>query len=492
MTERTMSDAEVTDCAQQFPPEGSEPAPDAARSSLPGVYIKTFGCQMNEYDTEKMLAMLSKDHRIVSSPEQAQVVIVNTCSVREKGEHKLFSFLGKLSLLKQDRPDMVLGVSGCVAQQEGGGIIKRNKSVDFVIGTHNLSLVPELVKRAKQGADPAVAVDYREEWEELPDEFNALQPQDVEHTSTQSVLNSAFFSPVRALVSIQRGCNKHCAFCVVPTTRGPQVSRAVAEILKEIRIKVRLGAREVMLLGQTVNSYGLDLAPRIKFEDLIEEIAAIDGVKRIRFTSPHPAEVRRGFIDLYGRIPQLVPHIHLPLQSGSDRILKLMNRNYRKERYLEIVSELRAKVPDLCVTTDLIIGFPTETEQEFEESLDMMRQVRYSMCFSFKYSRRPNTRANQEFTLDQEVDEETAHRRLLKQQALQNEISRDVNQQFVGQTVEVLVEQAGKTLPLTVKGRIPQNTPIEVDLEGRVAKVGEILAASVIHATPYGLRGKAV
>ena len=458
----------------------------------PGVYIRTFGCQMNEYDSEKMYALMSPTHSPVKTAEEAEVVIVNTCSVREKGEHKLFSLLGSLALLKQERPEMIIGVSGCVAQQEGKNILKRSKAVNFVVGTHNLSLVPGLVKQAREGSEATAAIDYREEWEELPDEFTARPRFDGDSVEP---LQSAFFSPVRALVAIQRGCDKMCAFCVVPRTRGPQVSRNVEEILKEIRLKARLGAREVMLLGQTVNSFGLDLSPRVRFEDLIRAIADIPGIERIRFTSPHPAEVRPGFIELYGEVPQLCPHIHLPLQSGSDRILKLMNRNYRKKRYLQIVEQLNNRYPSIAMTSDMIVGFPTETEEDFQETMDVIRQVRYSSSYSFKYSRRPMTRAEQEFTPDQEVEEDVAQDRLLRLQELQDQISLEINQARIGSKVTVLVEGQNKKISSSMRGRIPQNTPIELLVpEGSdmALEVGDIVEAVVERASPHGLRGRFV
>ena len=450
---------------------------DAVRqqsSSKGGIYIKTFGCQMNEYDSEKMLKLLSDKYEPTASPESADLVIVNTCSVREKAEHKLFSLLGTLSILKEQRPEMIIGVSGCVAQQEGKNIISRSPSVDFVVGTHNLSLVPQLVKQAKlDGAKPAVAIDYREEWEELPDEFDASAPDLDEAPFSKS----AFATPVRALVAIQRGCNKMCAFCVVPNTRGPQTSRDPEEILKEVRLKVRLGAREVMLLGQTVNSYGVDLSPRYPFERLIRKLAQIEGLERIRFTSPHPAEVKQGFIDLYGDVKELCPHIHLPLQSGSDRILKLMNRNYRRKRYLDIVAALKDKCPDLAISADIIVGFPTETEQDFEQTLEVMREVRYSSVYSFIYSRRPGTKALEEFSKDQEVAPEVAKQRLSRLQALQEDICLQINKKRVGSRVEVLVEKEDRKISSIKRGRIAQNTLVELD--DSTARVGELVAAVV-------------
>ena len=449
------------------------------------MFVKTFGCQMNEYDSEKVLALLSADFQPVDSADEAEMVFVNTCSVREKGEHKLFSLLGKLRDLKRERPEMVIGVGGCVAQQEGEQILKKHPAVDFVVGTHNLSLVPALVRAAKDGIRRQVAVDYREDWEDLPDAF---LPYDSE-------LKSAYASPVRALVAIQRGCNKNCAFCVVPNTRGPEVSRSPEEIEREVRLKVRLGAREVLLLGQTVNSYGRDLSPRFRFEELIRRLANIPKLARIRFTSPHPQEVRPGFIELYGDVPQLCPHIHLPLQSGSDRILKLMNRNYRTKRYLEIVEALRERCPRIALSSDFIVGFPTETEEDFEATLEMMKRVHYNSSYSFKYSIRPNTVAEQSFDKECEIPDEVAHQRLLRLQELQDQLSISSHRELLGQEVEVLVEGTRKHISSSLRGRIPQNTPFEIlnrRIERQELVVGNIVTCVVERVSPHGLRGSAL
>lgn len=460
---------------------------DEAVKPKEGVYIKTFGCQMNEYDSEKMFTLLSKEYQPVLSPEEANVVIVNTCSVREKAEHKLFSLLGVLSNLKKENPDLIVGVSGCVAQQEGSSIIKRNKAVDFVVGTHNLSLVPGLVAQAKLGASPQVAVDYREEWENLPSEFDAYRPNTTIEQSPNMAAFGIGYNPTRALVSIQRGCSKHCSFCVVPTTRGPELSRNPEEILREIKLKVRLGAREVLLLGQTVNSFGKDLSPRYPFHRLIREIAEIENLKRIRFISPHPAEVKKEFIDLYAEVPKLCSHIHLPLQSGSNRILKLMNRNYRKERYLEIVEQIKEKAPEVAITTDIIIGFPTETEEDFEETLNVLKQVQFALAYSFKYSRRPNTTAIESFDEKEEVPGVIASNRLERLQVVQNEIGKRHNDRYQGKIVEVLIEGQSKLSPERMSGRSPQNVLVEI--ADASPKVGDIVQVEVQHAGPYGLRG---
>lgn len=453
------------------------------------LFVQTYGCQMNEYDSQKMTSLLKEDYLAASCVENADLVLVNTCSVREKGEHKLFSYLGRLRDLKKLNPEMIIGVGGCVAQQEGQSIIDRNSSVDFVVGTQNLSLIPALVKKAKaKNGPPQVAVDYREEWEELPLEFEPLP------TEAQSI-RSPNRSPVRALVSIQRGCNKRCAFCVVPTTRGEELSRASDEILREIRLKVRAGAKEVLLLGQTVNSYGRDLSPRKKFSELIIEISQIEGLERIRFISPHPQEVRDDFIDLFKTVPKLARHIHLPVQSGNDRVLKAMNRNYKISRYKEIVDQIRQSCPEISITTDIIIGFPTETESEFEDTLNLVEEIRYHSAYYYKYSKRPNTVAGELYQLHDEVSQQAMGERFTKMHELQKRITAEIYDSEVSQIREVLVEgispkEGSEGQNIELRGRTSQNVIVEFPGDRRL--VGETVRVQITDSTPHLIRGHRV
>ncbi len=444
------------------------------------LFVKTFGCQMNEYDSEKMKMLLSSDYAAADSPEEADLVIINTCSVREKGEQKLFSLLGELRDLKAEGKRLLIGVGGCVAQQEGHAILERNGAVDFVVGTHNLSLIPNLVRQVKAGGGAQVAVDYREEWEDLPHEFQAV-PSGVQRISSPNQ------SPIRALVAIQRGCNKRCSYCVVPTTRGAEVSRDPAEVIREIEAKVRMGAREVLLLGQTVNSYGRDLEPRYPFSKLIRRIAEIENLHRIRFISPHPAEVREDLFELYSELPKLARHIHMPVQSGSDRILRLMNRNYRIGRYREILSELLARSPDLAITTDIIVGFPTETDAEFEETLSLVREMRYHSAYYFQYSIRPNTPAKAQFSPADEVPGEIVRERFQRLDALQKQISQERNSEQLGKRVEVLVEGRSPSKNDLLRGRSSQN--IIVEFPGPDSLVGQLVQVDIHSARAYHLTG---
>jgi tRNA-2-methylthio-N6-dimethylallyladenosine synthase len=452
----------------------------------PSLFVKTFGCQMNEYDTEKIYEIMGRSHVQATSPETADVVIVNTCSVREKGEHKLLSYIGELreirSLRGKSRP-LTIGVGGCVAQQEGQSLLKRSQGIDFIVGTHNLSLIPSLIENRTRGFAPQIAVDYREEWEDLPEAFDGVEVDGASLLPRQ----------VRALVAIQRGCNKRCSFCVVPTTRGPEVSRDPVEILREVRRKARAGAKEILLLGQTVNSYGGDLSPRYPFEKLVIDISEVEGVERIRFTSPHPQSVSRGFIELYGSIQKLVPHIHLPLQSGSDRVLKLMNRNYRMRRYYEIVDALRERLPNIAVTSDFIVGFPTETEEDFGMTLEAISRVKYDTSFYFKYSPRPNTVAEAQYSSDEQIDPAIVDVRFQRLHSLQNELSQQKNGARIGTVVVVLVE-ARSQKESCWKGRIPENTIVEFHAESSETEsfIGNTMKVLVTTASPHALKGKLV
>jgi tRNA-2-methylthio-N6-dimethylallyladenosine synthase len=441
-----------------------------------GVYIRTFGCQMNEYDTQKLYKILEKDYQPVETPEQADLVLINTCSVRDKPEQKLYSMLGQLKGMRETRPNMMVGVCGCVAQQEGENILKNGRGVDFVFGTHNLSLVPSLIQLRKNGAPPQVAVDYREEWEELPLGFAEVDP--TKNGQKQHVT---------AFVSISRGCNKNCTYCIVPTTRGPEVSRALDEILREVRIAVHRGSREIVLLGQTVNSYGRDLSPRISFVHLLDRVAEIEGVERIRFTSPHPQEVRQDFIDCVVSNPKVARHIHMPLQSGSNRILKAMNRNYRREKYLSIIEALKSRVPDMAITTDIIVGFPGETEADFHETLEVMDIVQFDNSYSFAFSARPGTEAA---AMAEHMTQEEKLERLQILQSMQERITSAKLDSWVGREVDVLVDNQNQHRQGCMQGRISQNFMLNFDTPYEDLRLGQTVRATVVARKRFTLVGE--
>jgi tRNA-2-methylthio-N6-dimethylallyladenosine synthase len=442
------------------------------------LFIKTFGCQMNEYDSQKIAKILEKDYFLAPTANEADLVIINTCSVRDKPEQKLYSILGQVREIKKTNPQVRVGVGGCVAQQEGVEIVKHGRGVDFVFGTHNLSLVPSLILKREELGKPQVAVDYRDEWEELP-------------------LGLGGKDKVSTFVSISRGCNKNCSYCIVPTTRGREVSRAKDEILREVKIAIRRGAREIVLLGQTVNSYGLDLSPRLSFVDLMEEVSQIDGVERIRFTSPHPQEIRKDFINLVISNPKICRHVHMPLQSGSDRILKLMNRNYRRRRYLDIINSLKGGVPDIGITTDIIVGFPTETEQDFLDTLDVMREVGFQNSYSFMFSPRPSTIAAQ---MVDDISSEEKLSRLHRLQELQAELCNRSLEYWVGKDVEVLIEGStisdndlsDKSSQGRLQGRSSQNIMVHFSPENNWLKSGDIIPVKITSKSRHTLRGEPI
>lgn len=437
------------------------------KTGAKGLFIKTFGCQMNVYDSEKLERILDNEYSIVEAPAKADLILVNTCSVRDKAEQKLYSLLGRYKHLKDYNPDLLIGVGGCVAQQEGKNIIKRNKDVDFVFGTHNLSLVPGLIKQRQDGAEPQIAIDYRDDWEELP-------------------LGLSNKSRISTFVTISRGCNKNCAYCIVPTTRGKEVSRDLDEILREVRLSVHRGAKEIVLLGQTVNSYGLDLNPRIKFSELMDMISEIDGVERIRFVSPHPQEIKQDFYDLVATNDKVCNAIHMPLQAGSDRILKAMNRNYKKKRYLDIIKGLKDCVPDISITTDVIVGFPGETEEDFLETLDVMRQVQFDSSYSFIFSPRPGTLAAD---MDGQVSKEEQMDRLLRLQQLQNEITEQRLKSWIGKTTEVLIDGISQHSKNRLQGRNSQNILVNITEDTPDLEPGMLVNVEIVETGRYTLKG---
>jgi tRNA-2-methylthio-N6-dimethylallyladenosine synthase len=380
--------------------------------------------------------------------------------------------------LKAAKPNLLVGVCGCVAQQEGEAILKKGRNVDLVFGTHNLSLVPSLIQLRKKGAPPQVAVNYREDWEELPLGF-------ADSDATQS----GKANHVTAFLSISRGCNKSCTYCIVPTTRGPEVSRAIAEIEREVKIAVHRGSKEIFLLGQTVNSYGLDLSPRVSFVQLLDRISRMDGVERIRFISPHPQEVRADFIECVSSNPKVCRHIHMPLQSGSDRILKLMNRNYRRAKYLKIIEDLKARVPDISITTDIIVGFPGETEDDFQQTLEVMDIVQFDMCYSYAFSPRPGTPAA---SMPELITQEEKLRRLQILQAKQDEVQSSRLDRWVGQTVEVLIDSRNRMDERCFQGRISQNLVVNFTKPYEGLALGSLIKAKIVERKRFTLVGELV
>ena len=419
------------------------------------LYVRTYGCQMNAYDSVRIKQMLSQDYEETDTTLDADLIIINTCSVRKKPEEKLFAVLGTLKPLKQKNKNLIIGVGGCVAQQYGSEIIKRVPHVDFVFGTHNLSLIPEFIKDSHCANN--VKVDYREIWEDLP-------------------VTNPYKGALSISVAISRGCNNRCAYCIVPQTRGPEVSRPSSQIIDEISLSVEQGTKEVLLLGQCVNSYGSDLDEDITFEKLLDKISKINGLERIRFTSPHPKHITDEFIDLVCSNPKICRHVHLPLQAGSNRILELMNRKYTKEHYLEIIEKIRRKVPDMAFTTDIIVGFPTETESDFLETVGVVEKVGFVNSYSFVYSPRPNTKSL-ELKDDISYSEKLGWLNFLQDR--QYEVSARVLKDFIGKTTSILVDGYSKKDETCLKGTNSQNITVNLSKDYSNVKLGSIIDVEV-------------
>lgn len=434
------------------------------------VYIQTYGCQMNDYDSARMADLLLETHGLerTKNPEQADVLLVNTCSVREKAQEKLFHQLGRWKHLKRDNPDLVIGVGGCVASQEGQNIVRRAPVVDLVFGPQTLHRLPGLLDQHRKQKISVLDVTFPE-----IEKFDRLPPPSVEGATAQ--------------IAIMEGCSKYCSFCVVPYTRGEEVSRPLSSVLDELIHLAASGVREVNLLGQNVNAYqGLvDGRAEADLAELIEYTAAIPGIDRIRFTTSHPMEFSDTLIQAFSEVKELVSHVHLPVQSGSDRILALMKRGYDIEHYLGIIEGLKAARPGIAFSSDFIIGFPGETEADFEATLALVRQVNFDVSYSFIYSPRPGTPAS---VLADETPMTVKKERLQRLQQLLNEQARTFAEQMVGQLQCVLVTGKSQKNPKQVQGRTQNNRvvnfqPLEPELEGRFVDV------VIDEALPHSLRG---
>jgi tRNA-2-methylthio-N6-dimethylallyladenosine synthase len=433
--------------------------------------IETFGCQMNVHDSERMSGLLEADgYQPATSASEADLVVINTCSVRERAEDKLFTRLGEIrAQAREEGRRPVVAVAGCVAQQEGGEILKRSALVDVIIGTQAVKQLPALAARAAEGTRyPLVDLNP---YEDVSFPFGVTRRDD----------------PFKAFITIIEGCNDFCAFCVVPYTRGHERMRPVAEILSEVRHAAASGRREIHLLGQIVNHYQ---APddECDFAELLERVSLVDGVDRIRFASPHPRHVTHRLIDAYRNLPKICRHLHLPVQSGSTRILKAMRRRYTRERYLELIAEVREAVPDIALSTDMIVGFPGETLEDFEDTLSLARTVRFHSMYSFKYSPRPKTLAGKRMLDD--VSEPEKKRRIVLLQALQQDIQTALYEAAIGSTTEVLVEGISRRRDYELAGRTSGNTI--VNFPGDSSQVGQLVTVRITEAGSNALRGEAV
>ncbi|MCD6035816.1 MAG: miaB [Rickettsiales bacterium] len=438
------------------------------------LYIKTYGCQMNVYDSQQMENLLKPlGYAPSETSEDADMVILNTCHIREKAAEKMYSELGRIKEHKEDKKDgMVVAVAGCVGQAEGEEIFKRAPYVDIVVGPQSYYNLPELVARIKRDAGHAIDLNFVEN-----QKFDAL---------TETAANNAGPS---AFVSVQEGCDKFCTFCVVPYTRGAEYSRAVGEVYRETVKLVAGGAKEIMLLGQNVNAYHGE-GPEGKswsLAELIEHLSGIDGLERIRYITSHPRDMHEALYTAHAKNPKLMPFLHLPVQAGSDRILKAMNRKHSRDQYFAIIDKFRSLRPDMMFSSDFIVGFPGETEEDFEQTLDLVRRVGYGQCYSFKYSPRPGTPGSQ---MDDQVPEEVKTERLTRLQELLNEQQLVLNQASLGKTYPILLDRKGRR-PGQLLGRSPYMQSVYVEGLDE-SYFGQIIDVKITGAFPKSLSGEMV
>ncbi|MFI2811683.1 tRNA (N6-isopentenyl adenosine(37)-C2)-methylthiotransferase MiaB [Microbulbifer zhoushanensis] len=449
----------------------SETTPQAKVKKL---YIKTHGCQMNEYDSARMRDLLGESHAMVPTddPEDADVLLVNTCSIREKAQEKLFHQLGRWKHLKEKNPELIIGVGGCVASQEGEAISKRAPYVDLIFGPQTLHRLPDMMQTREQ-KNGAVVVDVT--FPEI-EKFDRL-PQPEADGAT-------------AFVSIMEGCSKYCTFCVVPYTRGEEVSRPVADVLEEVAHLADQGVREVNLLGQNVNAYRAtgDDGQVVDFAELITYVAAIDGIDRIRYTTSHPVEFSDALIDVYAEVPELVNHLHLPVQSGSDRILMAMKRGHTALEYKSKIRRLKKIRPEICLSSDFIIGFPGETEQDFEATMKLIQDVGFDISFSFIYSARPGTPAAD---LPDDTPEAVKKQRLQLLQHRINQQAAEIARRMVGNTERVLVTGVSRKDPGQLQGRTENNRVVNFRADD-MALIGKFADVVIEEALPNSLRGTLV
>jgi tRNA-2-methylthio-N6-dimethylallyladenosine synthase len=446
-------------------PTDSQPA-----AGEPKVFFHTFGCQMNDYDTSKMRARLAgHGYNPTEDPAEADLILLNTCSIREKAVDKMHSALGRYRRLKRQGQPVVIGVAGCVAQMEGNALLERYPDLDLVFGPDAVGHVTELVAEARAGSRV------------LDTEFLDLEnyPFVADVDATQS--------GVGAFVTIQKGCDNRCTFCIVPTTRGDEASRPSAEVLAEIAALTALGVSEITLIGQNVNSYGLKVDGEQTFAQLLYAVAEVPGVERIRYTTSHPRDMGEDVVQAYADLEKLTSHLHLPVQSGSNRVLRRMKRFYTCEHYLRVVDKLRAARPDIVLTTDFIAGFPGETDEDFEETMALLDAVGFVGSFSFKYSPRPGTPA---LRLDEHLPDAVAGERLTRLQNRQRQLSRQWAVGHEGSVQRVLVEGPSRHGEGVVCGRTSTNLP--VNFAGPLSLVGELIDIRIIRGLTHSCRGEIV
>ena len=436
------------------------------------LYIKTFGCQMNDYDSDRMADALKASHglELCAEPESADVLLLNTCSIREKAQEKVFSQLGRWRKLKNRRPEMVIGVGGCVASQEGDSIRSRAPYVDIIFGPQTLHRLPQMLAEIDQHHQPQVDVSFPE-----IEKFDSLPAPSADGAA--------------AFVSIMEGCSKYCTFCVVPYTRGEEVNRPLDDVIAEVAGLAAQGVREVTLLGQNVNAYRgpMEGGDTADLALLIEYVAAIEGIERVRYTTSHPVEFSDELIQAYADVPELVDHLHLPVQSGSDRVLGLMKRGHTILEYKSKIRHLRKLRPNISISSDFIVGFPGETDEDFEATMALIDEIAFDHSYSFVYSPRPGTPAA--FYVD-DVSQEVKQLRLKRLQKRINELSADISTAMVGSVQRVLVERISRKNQQQVAGRTPNNRV--VNFHGDADLIGQFVDIRISEALPNSLRGEMI
>jgi len=440
------------------------------------VYIRTFGCQMNEYDSDKMADVLNAKQGLIKTdtPEDADIILLNTCSIREKAQDKVFSDLGRLRELKTNKPDLLIGVGGCVASQEGKHIITRAPYVDIVFGPQTLHRLPELINERRKTGIPQVDISFPE-----IEKFDNLPP--------------AKFEGGAAYVSIMEGCSKYCTYCVVPYTRGEEVSRPFDDVLTEVAGLTQQGVQEIHLLGQNVNAYRGTMSNSSDIADfamLLEYVAEIPGVERIRFTTSHPKEFTQRLIDAYAKIPQLVDHLHLPVQHGSDRVLAGMKRGYTVLEYKSLIRKLKLVRPNITLSSDFIVGFPGETDEDFNQLMKLVEELKFDNSYCFVYSKRPGTPAA---NLKDDTPLGVKNKRLKQLVAKIDEHVLEINQKMIGKTERVMMESMARD-GLHLQGRTENGRVVLIAIESEHAKrlIGKLIAVKYTEALPHSLRGELV
>ena len=432
--------------------------------------VRTFGCQMNVHDSERMAGLLEEAGYVPAGErdEVADIVVFNTCAVRENADNRLYGNLGQLAPKKAARPGMQIAVGGCLAQKDRDAITRRAPWVDVVFGTHNVGSLPVLLERAR--IEHEAQVEIAESLEAFP-----------------STLPTRRDSAYAAWVAISVGCNNTCTFCIVPALRGKEKDRRPGDILAEVEALVAEGVIEITLLGQNVNAYGSDIGDRQAFSKLLRACGTVEGLERVRFTSPHPRDFTDDVIEAMAATPNVMPQLHMPLQSGSSRVLRAMRRSYRQDRYLGIIENVRRAIPEAAITTDIIVGFPGETEEDFQETLHVVREARFAQAFTFQYSKRPGTPAAE---MPGQIPKEVVQERYERLVALQEEISWAENRRQVGRTVEVLVaEGEGRKDDATrrLSGRAPDNRLVHFTRPEQPVRPGDLVTVEITYAAPHHL-----